>query len=130
MLLEMLQMLLQHAQESLLCEGLGQNIVHSWWGQLCACYIEEMRLTMLEVHANVIASNIGCHGDDGSGLIELSHKMSRGNSVEVRHDNVHQYEIILCTGVELIDSFKSVHLIRVSCVLTLKVAIKLTALSI
>jgi hypothetical protein len=59
---------------------------------------------MLEVHGNIIAPNVGCHGYDGSG-VELADEVACRNSVEIRHDNIHQNQIILRSRVHLVDSF-------------------------
>ena len=59
---------------------------------------------MLEVHRDVIGSDVGSHGDDWC-RVELTDQMSRRDTVKVRHDDVHQDHVILGTSIEFIDSF-------------------------
>lgn len=59
---------------------------------------------MLEVHRNVVASNIGGHRDDWC-VVELPNQVARRNAIQVRHDDIHENQIILRAGVELVDSF-------------------------
>jgi hypothetical protein len=49
---------------------------------------------MLEIHRDVVASNVGCHGYNG-GSIELSDQMASRNAIEVGHNDVHQHQIVL-----------------------------------
>ena len=65
---------------------------------------------MLEVHPNIVASNVGRHRNDWGGLVELSNEMRCRNAIEVGHDDIHKHKVVLGTGVELINSFESVHL--------------------
>ena len=60
--------------------------------------------TMRKVHGNVVTSNIRRHGHDGS-HVKLSNQMACRNAIEVRHDNVHEHQIILRSSIHLIDSF-------------------------
>jgi hypothetical protein len=64
-----------------------------------------IELTMLKVHGNVVAADVGGHGDDGCGVVELSDKMCGRNTVEIGHDNVHEDEIVLCSRVQLVHRF-------------------------
>jgi hypothetical protein len=73
------------------------------------------RRTISEVHVNVISSDIRSHGDDGDVRSNLSYKDSCGNTVQVRHDDIHQNQIELIVAcVNLIHGFKSVALDGIS----------------
>ena len=63
-----------------------------------------MRLTMLEIHLDVIASDIRGHGHDWR-PIELSDDMASRNAVQVRHDDVHEDHIILDAFLHLVHCF-------------------------
>jgi hypothetical protein len=67
------------------------------------------KLTMLEVHRNVVASDVRCHGYNGR-VVELTDQMSCRNAVQVRHDNVHENQVVFPATVHLVDSFQSVQL--------------------
>jgi hypothetical protein len=68
---------------------------------------------MLEVHRNVVTSNVGGHGDDGS-CVELSNQVACRYTIKVRHNNIHQDQVVLGSIVHFVDSFKSVKLGSVS----------------
>lgn len=91
-------MLFKHVQQALFRERLGQYIIHA----------------MLEIHGNIVTSDVRCHGNDWR-RVELSNKVASRNAVEVRHDYVHKHKIVLAAGVHLVDSFQSIKLDLVSC---------------
>ena len=64
---------------------------------------------MLEVHCNIITADIGCHGDNRR-VVELSNQMASRNTIKVRHDNIHQHEIVLCASVHLVNCFQTIKL--------------------
>ena len=65
--------------------------------------------TVCKVHIDVVASNVGRHGDDG-GRIELSNQMTGRDAVEVGHDDVHQDQVIFGSAIHLVDRFQTVKL--------------------
>lgn len=69
---------------------------------------------MLEIHRDIIASYVGGHCDDRCLAVKLSHKVCCGYTVEVRHNDVHQHQIVLGARIELIDSFETIKLRDVS----------------
>jgi len=70
---------------------------------------------MLEVHRDIVASDVRCHGDYRRG-VELSDQVASRNSIQVRHDDVHQHQIVFRASVHLVHSFQTVKLLRVSTV--------------
>ncbi len=64
---------------------------------------------MLEIHLNVIASNVGCHGNDRR-PVKLSDKVTSRYAIQIRHYNVHEYHIVLNTLLDFIYSFKAIKL--------------------
>ena len=68
---------------------------------------------MLEVHLDIITSNIRGHSNDRC-AIELPDDVAGRNSVEVWHDDVHQDHIVLHTFVHLIDCFQTIKLYQIS----------------
>lgn len=48
---------------------------------------------MLEVHRNIVAANVRGHRNDGR-MIELPDEMSGGNAVQIRHDDIHEHQIV------------------------------------
>lgn len=83
---------------------------------------------MLKIHRNVIAANIGRHGDYRS-IVELSDQVGSRYSVEVRHNDVHQDQIVLGAGVHLVDSLESIQLLQVRKAIPRILCSLLTALS-
>lgn len=71
------------------------------------------RLTVLEVHGDVVAADVRGHGDD-RGVVKLPDEVSRRHTIQVRHDNVHENEIVFRSGVDLVHSFQPVQLQFVS----------------
>lgn len=64
---------------------------------------------MLEIHLNVVASDIRGHGDNWC-TIKLSDQMTSRHPVQIRHDNIHQNHIILHTFLNFVHSFKTIQL--------------------
>jgi hypothetical protein len=62
------------------------------------------KLTVLEVHRNVVTSNVGGHCDNGR-VVELADEVSRRNTIQVRHNDVHENQVILCPVVHFINGF-------------------------
>src|SRR5690349_8454702 len=90
-------MFLKHVKQALFRERFRQHIVHA----------------MLEIHRDVVTSDVRCHSDDRSG-VKLSNQMTSRNTVQVRHYNIHEYEVILGSSIHLIDCFQSIKLRKVS----------------
>jgi hypothetical protein len=65
---------------------------------------DRSRLTMLEIHLYIIASDVRGHSNYWC-PIELPNDMARRDSVEVRHDDVHQDHIILDALLHLVYCF-------------------------
>ena len=68
---------------------------------------------MLEIHRNVITSNVGCHRYNGSG-VELSDQVASRNTIEIGHNDVHQHQIVLGACIHLVYCFKTIKLRIVS----------------
>lgn len=83
---------------------------------------------MVEIHGNIVAADVGGHGDDGR-VVELSNEMAGGNAVQVRHDDVHQHQIILRSRIHFVHGLETVKLARVSARPRATTAGPLTALS-
>ena len=67
------------------------------------CYeVFETTPTVLEIHGNIVTADIRSHGNDW-GIIKLSNQMTRGDPVEVGHDDIHQDHIIFGACVHLVD---------------------------
>lgn len=64
---------------------------------------------MLEIQLNVVASDIGCHGNDGR-AVELADKVTSGNAIQVWHNNVHQDQIVFRAFLDFVDSFETIKL--------------------
>lgn len=69
--------------------------------------------TVLEIHGDVVAADVGGHGDDGGG-VELADQVTSRDAVEVRHDDVHEHEVVLGPGVHLVHRLETVKLERIS----------------
>lgn len=67
----------------------------------------DLRLTMLEIHRNVVAADIRRHGNDGR-VVKLSDEVSCGNAVQVWHDDIHEDKVVLRACVQLVHSFKPI----------------------
>ena len=101
----MVEMFFEHREETFFCEWLWQHVVHACssvsFGLYCA---ESAKLTMLEIHRDVVAANIGSHSNDGR-VIKLSNQMCCRDSVQIGHDDIHKDQIILGATIQLVDSF-------------------------
>lgn len=65
--------------------------------------------TVLEIHRNVVAADIGCHCNDRR-VVELSNQMCSGDAIKIRHDDIHKNKIVSRAIVHLVDSFQAVEL--------------------
>ena len=65
---------------------------------------------MLEIKLDVIASNIRGHGDDRR-AVKLTDKMACRYTVQIRHDDIHQNEIVFGTTLDFIHSLQAVKLL-------------------
>ena len=70
-------------------------------------------LTMLEVKLNIVTSDVGGHGNDRS-AVELADEMTGRHTIQVGHNNIHQYKIIFLTILDLVHCFQTVELLDVS----------------
>jgi hypothetical protein len=68
---------------------------------------------MLEVHGNIIAANVRSHCNNRCG-VELPNQMTRGDTIKVWHDDIHQDQVVLRASIHLVDSFKTIELGPVS----------------
>lgn len=64
---------------------------------------------MLEVELNIVASDVRGHRDDRC-AIKLADEMTSGYTIEIRHDDIHQNEIILRARLHFVDGFQAVEL--------------------
>jgi hypothetical protein len=64
---------------------------------------------VLEVELNIIASDVGGHGNDGSS-VELADQMTGRHAVQVRHNDIHQDQIVLGTTLHLVHCFQAIEL--------------------
>ena len=83
-------MSLKHIEKTFAGEWLWKNIIHSWNGLVeDLASIFDVCLTMLEIELDVVASDVRGHGDD-RGAIKLANQMTRGYTVQIGHNDVHQ----------------------------------------
>lgn len=94
---------------------------------LAACQLNGL-LTVLKVHRDIITPDVRRHCND-RGVIELSDQMACRDTVEIWHDDVHQYHVILGSCVHLVHSLETVELVQLANGLDIEL-IPLTALSI
>lgn len=73
----------------------------------------EKALTMLEVHLNIVRSDVRCHGNNG-GTVKLPYQVTSRYTVQIRHYNVHQDHIILDPFLNLVHSFQTVKLVELA----------------
>ena len=66
-------------------------------------------LTMLKVHRYVVTSNVRSHCYNGY-VVELPDKVGGRHSVKIRHDDVHEHQIVLRAIIHLVNSFQTVQL--------------------
>src|SRR5690242_5924214 len=101
------EMFLEHVEQALFGKGLWQHVVHA----------------VLEVHGDVVTSNVRCHGDDWRG-IELSDQVAGRDSVQVWHDDIHKNQVVLRAGVHLVNRLESIKLHNISQVTKLHIPIE------
>ncbi len=68
-------------------------------------------LTMLEIHLDVVASDVGCHGNNRR-TVELSDEVTSRHSIQIRHYNVHQDHIVLDTFLDFVHGFEAIKLAK------------------
>lgn len=68
---------------------------------------------MLEVQLDIVTSNIGGHGNDGSS-VELADEMTGRHTIQVRHYDIHQDQIVLGTTLNLVHCFQAIKLKHIS----------------
>ena len=66
---------------------------------------------MLEIQLNIITANIGGHGDYG-GSVELADQMAGGDPVQIRHDDIHQDQVVFGTTLDFIHRLQAIELKR------------------
>ena len=66
---------------------------------------------MMEVKLDVITPDIRCHGDD-RGAIKLADKMAGRNAVQVRHDDIHENQVVFRAVLDFVHSLESIKLRR------------------
>jgi hypothetical protein len=59
---------------------------------------------MLEIHGDVIVANVGRHRNYGC-AIKLANEVACRHAIEIRHNNIHQDQVILGSGSNFVDSF-------------------------
>lgn len=64
---------------------------------------------MLEIKLNVAAANIRCHGDYRSS-VNPSNYTASGNAIKIRHNDIHQDEIVFRTFWYFINGFEAIEL--------------------
>lgn len=60
-------------------------------------------LTVLEVKLNVVTSNIRGHGDDRC-TVELTNKVASRYTIQMRHNDIHQNEIVFLPILDFVHS--------------------------
>lgn len=68
--------------------------------------------TVLKVKLDVVAADIRCHGDDGC-PVELANQVTRRDTVEVGHDDIHENHVILGAILNFVDSLQAIKLSNV-----------------
>lgn len=64
---------------------------------------------MLEIELNIVTPDVGSHSNNGSS-VKLTDEMASRHAIEVRHDDVHQNEIVFGTVLNFVDRFQSIEL--------------------
>jgi hypothetical protein len=68
---------------------------------------------MSEVHFYVVAADVRRHCDDRR-RAELPDQMACRDTIEIGHDDIHEDQIVLRAGLDLIHSFQTVKLRHIS----------------
>lgn len=84
---------------------------------------------MLEIHRDVVTSDVRRHGND-RGMVELSDQVTSGDPVEIWHDDVHQHHVVFGSSVHLVHSLETVELGQSAKNVGMGTDLRLTALSI
>lgn len=66
-------------------------------------------LTVVEVHLNVVTSDVGSHGHNGS-AVKLSDQMAGRDTIHIGHDDIHQDQIVLDFFLDLVHRLDAVKL--------------------
>jgi len=69
--------------------------------------------TMMEIHGDVIASNIRGHCNDRS-RIKLTYQVAGGYSIQIRHDDIHQNQVVFGSSIHFVDGFQPIQLQKIS----------------
>lgn len=64
---------------------------------------------MLEIHLDIIASNVGSHGNDRR-TVKLPDKVASRYTIQIRHYNVHENHVVLDAFLNFIHSFEAIKL--------------------
>lgn len=88
-------MLLKHVKQTLPRKRLRKNIIHSCHALVKSpVAIGHNEHTVLEVELNVVASNVGGHGND-RGSVKLANEVAGRYTIQVGHYDIHQDQVVL-----------------------------------
>lgn len=71
----------------------------------------DIYLTMLEIKLDVVASDVRGHGDDRR-AIKLANEMACRYTVQIRHNDVHQNQIVFGAALDFVHSLQAVKLLE------------------
>lgn len=71
------------------------------------------RLTVLKVHGNVVAADVRSHCYDWR-RVELADQVTCRYAVEVRHDNIHEHEVVFGPGIHFVHRLETIKLNRLA----------------
>lgn len=78
--------------------------------------ILDIYLTMLEIKLDVVASDVRGHGDDRC-AIKLANEMACRYTVQIRHNDIHQNQIVFGTTLDFVYSLQAVKLLEMLVIL-------------
>lgn len=81
-------MLLEHIEQGFSSKRFGEYVIHAWELVSLVEMGGTVGSTMLEIHLDVVASNIRGHGDDRC-TVKLPYQVTSRNTIQVGHDDVH-----------------------------------------
>jgi hypothetical protein len=84
---------------------------------------------MLEVHRNVVASDVRSHSYNWR-VVKLPNEMCGRDSVQIGHDYIHKDKVVSRAAIQLVHRFQTVQLQHVSHTFFALLGVALTALSI
>lgn len=99
-------MFFEHIEQAFPREGFGEDVIHAWCILVWAA-IEiqnEGEHTMLEIELNIVTSDIRGHSNDGS-PVKLTDQMTGRNTVQIRHNDIHENEVVLRPVLDFIHRF-------------------------